>query len=266
MRKVDAHCHFDPERITPDEVDFIADAGVDYSEEGLLRETKLSHIEHSILISTRYRQNDRVKNLALKYPNKFSAVATLMGEKNLSKAQKALAPDFKKKSYVGLKFYLGYESIVVTDKKWHPFYALALKYDFPIIFHTGDSLGAAARLRYSHPLQIDELAVRLPKLKIVLAHFGNPWVMDAAEIVYKNPNVYADLSGFFVGGQGFDKYLINRVNQAVAFCGTEKLMFGTDYPEVRLKDYCEFFDSLDLNEKQRTQIYNEIAKKLFGIP
>jgi predicted TIM-barrel fold metal-dependent hydrolase len=28
-----------------------------------------------------------------------------------------------------------------------------------------------------------------PETKFVLAHFGNPWILDAAQVVYKNMNV-----------------------------------------------------------------------------
>src|SRR5262249_25139912 len=30
-------------------------------------------------------------------------------------------------------------------------------------------------------------------------HFGNPWLVGAAEVIFKNDNVWADLSGLLVG-------------------------------------------------------------------
>ncbi|MCH5374725.1 MAG: amidohydrolase, partial [Planctomycetes bacterium] len=52
---------------------------------------------------------------------------------------------------------------------------------------------------------------------------GNPWTVDAAEVIYKNPNVYGDLSGFLVGNdayfadpenaEGFD-HVIERIRRA----------------------------------------------------
>ena len=46
---------------------------------------------------------------------------------------------------------------------------------------------------------MDEVAVDHPTREFVLAHVGNPWLTDAAEVVYKNLNVWADLSGLVVG-------------------------------------------------------------------
>src|SRR5947199_334801 len=48
----------------------------------------------------------------------------------------------------------------------------------------------------------DEVAVDHPDTRFVLCHVGNPWVADAAEVIYKNMNVWADLSGLVVGDDG----------------------------------------------------------------
>src|SRR5436305_1360084 len=45
----------------------------------------------------------------------------------------------------------------------------------------------------------EEMAVDHPNVRFVIAHVGNPWMADAAAVVYKNVNVWADLSGLVVG-------------------------------------------------------------------
>jgi uncharacterized protein len=32
-------------------------------------------------------------------------------------------------------------------------------------------------------------------VNFVICHLGNPWVTDAMEVIYKNPNVVGDISG-----------------------------------------------------------------------
>ena len=54
-----------------------------------------------------------------------------------------------------------------------------------------------APIRYAHPLLMDEVAMRYPDLKIIMAHLGHPWTVDTAVVVRKHPNVYADISGLF---------------------------------------------------------------------
>ena len=40
-----------------------------------------------------------------------------------------------------------------------------------------------------------ELVRLCPDTRFVLAHVGNPWFRESAEVIYKNMNVWADLSG-----------------------------------------------------------------------
>jgi hypothetical protein len=61
-------------------------------------------------------------------------------------------------------------------------------------------------VKFSHPLTIDEVAVDHPDITFVIAHAGNPWIESAAEVAYKNPNVYLDGSAFVIGDCSTSKY------------------------------------------------------------
>jgi hypothetical protein len=100
---------------------------------------------------------------------------------------------------VALKAHLGYLPFGPEHPNYVPYYKLAEKYHLPVIMHTGDNWSTTAKVKYAHPLRMDEVAVDHPEVRFVLAHFGNPWLIDAAEVVFKNLNVWADLSGMFVG-------------------------------------------------------------------
>ncbi len=50
--------------------------------------------------------------------------------------------------------------------KWH------MKYSIPIIFHTGDTYSRKAKLKYAHPLGVDEVVVDYPEVNFVLAPSG----------------------------------------------------------------------------------------------
>jgi uncharacterized protein len=67
------------------------------------------------------------------------------------------------------------------------------------MIHTGDVFLKTAKVKFSHPLNIDDVAVDNPELKIVMCHLGNPWIIDCQEVLYKNRNVYADISGLIIG-------------------------------------------------------------------
>ncbi len=44
---------------------------------------------------------------------------------------------------------------------------------------------------------MEDIALEYPKLKIVVAHMGHPWVEDAVVLIRKQPNVFADISALY---------------------------------------------------------------------
>ena len=157
---------------------------------------------------------------------------------HLRNVEKELA----RKRVVALKCYLGYLHFEPAHPDYRRYYELAGRYKVPVVFHTGDTYSAMAKLKYAHPLGVDEVAVDHPDTRFVLAHCGSPWLTDAAEVVYKNLNVWADLSGLVVGdGAVFadpdSKEQLADIGAAVrrAFRYAERpnrFVFGTDWPLV----------------------------------
>lgn len=98
----------------------------------------------------------------------------------------------------------------------------------PILFHQGASPVRDAPLRYAHPLLIDEVAIRYPELRIVMAHMGHPWVRDTITVIRKHPHVYADVSAVVLRPWMCYEALVF----ATEWNATNKLLFGSDYPIV----------------------------------
>jgi hypothetical protein len=144
----------------------------------------------------------------------------------------------------GFKFYLGYQHIYADDPVYHPVYELAARKNATVVFHTGDTANSRGKLRFSHPLTVDDVAVRYPQLRIVMAHFGNPWITDAAEVAKKNPNVYVDLSGLAVGVPDTEEFRRRYAGYAahletwIAYLDKfDRILYGTDWPLVNMAAY-----------------------------
>lgn len=174
----------------------------------------------------------------------------------------------KNKEIFGLKFYPGYEFFYPDDATLRPYLRLLAKYNRPAIFHSGDTYNKAggAKLKYAHPLHIDDLAVRLPKLKIIIAHLGYPWTIDAAEVLYKNKNVYADCSGFVYGkfkkedAECFKNIFSDFLQRAGS---AEKILFGTDWPLPDQAEYVRVISKISGRDKEN--IMHKNAEKVFRI-
>jgi predicted TIM-barrel fold metal-dependent hydrolase len=173
-----------------------------------------------------------------------------------------------------LKGYLGYLHCGPEDPGYAPYCELAARYRLPFIFHTGDTYSPLAKLRYAHPLLVDEVAVDHPRVQFVLAHLGNPWLTEAAEVVYKNVNVWADLSGLAVGDAASfaaeeRRELLAETTAALrrAFRYAERpnrFLYGSDWPLAPMAAYRDFIRSA-IPEIHHAQVFDENTRTLFRI-
>lgn len=177
--------------------------------------------------------------------------------------------DFLKTGEVkGLKLYPGYEPFYPYDARCQVIYDLALEYDVPVMIHTGDTYSPQGKVRFAHPLHVDDVAVDNPGLKLVICHIGNPWIRDCMEVVYKNRNTYADVSGLVLGNfeDKFEKYMLQQVREMILYAGEPRyLLYGTDWPICTMTSYLKFMRGLDLTDKAREMIMWKNAAELFRI-
>ena len=170
--------------------------------------------------------------------------AGLIGPINIEALEKGL----QQGKYGCIKIYLGYEPYWASDARYTPVYDLAEKYDVAVVFHTGDTDRRTALLKYADPLTIDEVAVAHPKVRMVIAHGGNPWIESAAEVAYKNANVYLDGSAFLTGDlrkqprEKVDTYFVKPLTWIFGYVeDPHKLMFGSDWPVTNIPSAVEAF-------------------------
>lgn len=169
----------------------------------------------------------------------------------------------------GIKLYPGYDHYAINDPSLESFFRLAAKHQVPVMIHTGDTYSKRAKVRQAHPLLVDDVAVDYPDVQFIMCHLGNPWFTDAAEVLYKNDNVYADISGLTLAAFSaeFERFTLGRVREMIQFMGDpgRQLLYGTDWPLVGMKSYRKFFLDLDLTAEQRESIAWKNAARLFRI-
>jgi hypothetical protein len=170
----------------------------------------------------------------------------------------------------GFKVRLGYRPVHADDRVFDPIYGYAELRKLPVLFHTGDTAMPGGSLEHSHPLTLDRLANRRPDLRIVACHFGNPWIEDVAELIYKHENVYADLSGLFAGGGKYGPSYLDslsrRLSEAVYYAGSAgKIIFGSDYPVSAPADILRLVGRLQITQEDRDSILWGNSKGLFQL-
>jgi predicted TIM-barrel fold metal-dependent hydrolase len=168
----------------------------------------------------------------------------------------------------GLKIYPGYEPFYPHDPKFNPVYDFAAKHRIPVMIHSGDTYSPQGKVKYSHPLQVDEVAVDHPGVNFVICHIGNPWIRDCMEVVYKNKNVYTDISGLVLGNfsDRFEEYMRKQLQEMLLY-GVEpdKVLFGTDWPISSMESYVEFIEDIALPQKEKKKILCDNSVEVFRL-
>lgn len=189
---------------------------------------------------------DRLFGVAAAHPVYVYPDGSIQSRDRKYKEAQQLANWYKEGKIVAVKFYTGYDHLYPNEVGE---YLITLqRVGCPVIFHSGDCYNGAkhAKLKYAHPLHIDEVAVDYPDINFIIAHMGNPWIIDAAEVCYKNKNVYTDISGFVYGAfsQTDKKHFKKAIEQYLEIVGNgNKLLFGTDFPISDQKSYIDFIDN-----------------------
>lgn len=175
-----------------------------------------------------------------------------------------------KKQFRAFKIRLGYVKASAEDHVFNRLYDYAQSKKIPVLFHTGDTAFSTGDLMLSHPLTLDRLANKREELIIVLCHFGNPWFDDVAELIYKHPNVYADMSGLITPSHAYtDKFagwLAKKISDAIYYAGgAEKVIFGTDYPVTKHTEALALVSRLEIEEGDKEKILWRNAERLFRL-
>lgn len=126
----------------------------------------------------------------------------------------------------GVKLGPNYQNFDPLCEQALAFYAYCERHALPVLFHQGASPIRAAPLRYTYPLVTDEVALRFPELRIVMAHMGHPWGRETVVTIRKHPHVYADVSSIYLRPWVCYESLLS----AVEWGCTHKLLLGSDFP------------------------------------
>ena len=280
MKIVDAHMHFSSIECFRSTAARIS--GVDYSSAGLELEYKNAGVALGIgmgvveTVTGAFPDMDAPNPMGLDLEDGVPGfIACCPGvnpvrlQKDRASELQALKRQLDKPGTVGIKLFAGYYPFYVHDEVYEPVCSLAAEYCLPLVIHSGVTYSERGLLKYSHPLQIDELAVRHPETNMIVCHMGDPWVMDTAALISKNPNVYADLSGLMVmDSAGIVRRAANpdvmgHFKRALVFEERyDRFLFGTDWPLAPVGAYIDFISRL-IPEEYREMVFYSNALRVF---
>ncbi|AHC51932.1 amidohydrolase [Sulfolobus acidocaldarius SUSAZ] len=200
----------------------------------------------------------RIHNEAV--PNDDRVIRFVSVDPMKANAVEELKEAIKKFEPVGVKLHPQLQGFHPLDEKAMKLYEVVNNHGLIIVFHTGTSgIGAGVRsnirLDYGRPIYFDEIAVRFPNIKIVLAHFGWPWTEEAIAVALHKPNVYLDLSGWA------PRYVPDALWKNAKRL-RDKLLFGSDYPLIKPDRWINELSQVNLDPNLKNKILSENAERL----
>jgi predicted TIM-barrel fold metal-dependent hydrolase len=166
----------------------------------------------------------------------------------------------------GEKFHPSVQEFFPNERMAYPLYEAIAEAKLPALFHTGQTgVGAATRggggirLKYSHPMLLDDVAVDFPEMPIILAHPSFPWQEEVLSVATHKPQVYIDLSGW--SPKYFPPILVQYANTLLK----DKVLFGSDYPVLSPERWMEEFDKLPIKPEVRPLILKVNAARLLNL-
>ncbi|MDP6779279.1 MAG: amidohydrolase family protein [Candidatus Latescibacteria bacterium] len=166
------------------------------------------------------------------------------------------------------------------DERYWPLYEKLEQLGRPAVFHTG-YLGCSGRelnpvcMEHMRAAQVERIARRFPDLKMLMAHYSNPWWEEGWKVSMSSPNVYADLSGgtAILRSTRMWSDLLAPDGQILE-ASIRKLCFGSDVGYFRegefpfkpnIDFYERIFDAIDLPPELREQVNRGNVRTIFGL-
>ena len=259
---IDAHCHIYPDKIAEKaslstgkfyDIEMTYDGKV-----STLKEVgERGGIDHYIVqsVATKPEQVSSINRfIALSVAEsggKMTGLGTLHPD---SPDQKADVEELISLGLRGVKLHPDIQGFKIDDWRCLKIYELC-EGKLPILFHTGDK-----RYDMSNPNRLVPILDTYTELTVIGAHFGGYSVWDDAEkMLPKYEKLYVDCSSSFFAMND------DEIMKAIKAFGTDRILFGTDYPMWDAKAEVQRLLSLGLSDEDYEKIFHKNAEKLFGI-
>ncbi|MBA3749884.1 MAG: amidohydrolase [Nitrosopumilus sp.] len=241
----------------------------------LLESMEKNNIVYSIILSSYKIDANRPSTFQIidlvkknNINNKIGIVAGFTIDNHTNEDLKNYRKWLKEDIIKGIKLYCGYEHYYPYDERYQIVYDMCIEFGCPIMIHTGDAFSNRAKIKYAHPLNVDDVAVDNPELKIVMCHIGNPWLTDCQEVLYKNKNVFADISGLIVGDftSAGGAHYSTKIKEILNYIDNpHRLLYGSDWPISNMESYINFVQKLELDKESYDLLMFKNTQSVFKL-
>jgi predicted TIM-barrel fold metal-dependent hydrolase len=175
----------------------------------------------------------------------------------------ALEEAITEMDFIGAHLYPHWFYMAPDHRKYYPFYTKCVELDVPIQMQVGHCLVSLKnhppQRSVGRPITLDRIACDFPELKLVGVHTGYPWVEEMISVAYKHPNVYIGTDAY--APSHWKPELVNFIDS----WGSDKVLFGTDYPVLSMEQAMDEIDELGLKPESKRKLLWENTARVYDI-
>lgn len=153
-----------------------------------------------------------------------------------------------------------------SDPVFFPFYELCSEAGMPALITVGYSgLGAGLpggkglRLEHGHPLHVDEVAARYPRLKVLAGRRAWPWQSEMIAVLRHKGNVWCELHGWL------PRHFSDELKHEIGRTLQDRVMFGGDYPLFRYSKLIQDWNALGYEPAVLEKVFYKNAMRFLGL-
>lgn len=160
----------------------------------------------------------------------------------------------------GIKIQYAGQRLFPHDRRLWPAYETAQELELPILAHSGAS---PSDTQYAEPKYFGEVLAHFPRLRLVLAHIGAPFLDQSRALARAYPHLNFDCSDIISPAisELTDAELISLFREI----GVDRIMFGTDFPFCDRAPLLERMFKMELTEVEKRLILGENARRVYKL-
>lgn len=202
--------------------------------------------------------NDFVAQMVQQFPDRFVGVAAVNLEKPVA-AVRELDRAVNELGFKALRVVPWLWNRPPNDKFYFPLYVKCIELDIPFCTQVGHT-GPLMPSETGRPVPyLDEVALTFPELKIVGGHIGFPWTDEMIGLAWKHENVFIDTSAYL------PRYYPPQLIHYLKTYGQDKVLFGTNFPQLALEKCVAQVKELGLTEAIQAKFLGQNAARVFKL-
>ena len=202
--------------------------------------------------------NDEIAAYTRAFPERFVGVATV----DLSRPMAAVAELERAVKELGckaLRIVPWLWKLPPNHRLYYPLYVKCIELGIPFCTQVGHT-GPLMPSETGRPVPyLDEVALDFPELVIVGGHIGHPWTDEMIGLAWKHDNIHIDTSAYLPA------YYPPQLLHFMRTYGQDKVLFGSNFPQLSLKKCLEQVRALELPPAIADKFLQGNARRVFGL-